>query len=121
MRIVFDVVGDAVLSALPANHRMGITARVEARLSRVLDQIAGAGSRRVVVLSHSLGAFFAGRVHAEKADARPSLVTIGSPQTTLHRRFLGLSRTVQVTSVAMPPWRNLYRGDDYWCDFSTVG
>jgi hypothetical protein len=111
MRIVVDICGDVVFTALPDDEPLGIAERVLARTRSAIDYVSRKGGR-VVVLSHSLGTVIAS--HAlERAPANLALVTTGSPLAALHRRFFGFESRTDRRLRGAGSWKNLYRADDY--------
>ena len=92
------------------------------RALRLLDD--GADSHRVVVFAHSQGTVIAAAMFSRMArvllrsEICLTLVTVGSPVTTLFRHFLGAQIGLQFASLckAQPDrfrWFNLYRPADY--------
>jgi hypothetical protein len=114
MRIVLDVLGDVVLTSLPADHPMSIARQTQDRLAAALAHVAATKPRAIVLLSHSLGTFFAARATMAPAAPPFALITTGSPLTSLQQRFLGIRTVLKDDSGPLSrAWVNLYRGGDY--------
>jgi hypothetical protein len=110
MRIVVDVAGDVVFTALPADEPLSIARRVTNRIEIAIRHVAKEAGR-VVVLSHSLGTVLAA-LAPKSVHANLTLITTGSPITALHQRFLGIDVSAAYRGERLP-WINIFRGDDY--------
>jgi hypothetical protein len=120
MRLGLDTAAAVLLyvnrSGPPA---VATASEARARLTRLLDHLAGAGAAEVTVLAHGQGARIAvdalarpradGRVEAGAAAPPPRLVTVGAPLDTLYARFLGLT----APQPAVAAWWNFHRASDF--------
>jgi hypothetical protein len=112
-RDILDTVGDVLLYLDPRGRLADekVCEGCQQRLYKALRHFADKGGKRnVVLLAHSQGSAIAADVlGAMKSINGIRLVTMGSPISSLYRRFIGPG-WVHVPAV---PWLNLFRTGDY--------
>jgi len=109
LRVVVDIIGDVVFTALPATHQLSIREQVLHRIDAVLDWASKNNYSKIVVFSHSLGTVLSSLAIAKKA-VTTSLLTTGSPISTLHSRFLAIKNPLDPDKIL---WLNAFRAADY--------
>jgi hypothetical protein len=113
MRIVLDVIGDVLFSALPEDDQLSIRHDLLSRVQTAIDYALSTGASRIILFSHSLGTVF-GAACLGEARSAVELITSGSPITTLHARFLGFTLDMMNGFRGSPVnWTNYYRFGDY--------
>jgi hypothetical protein len=113
LRIIVDILGDVSFITLSDQHALSVRSEVCGRLENLLSWCRR-DRRPVVVLSHSLGTVVAASSLSRGVAPEVSLVTTGSPLTSLHERFLDWSLREQEGFRGYPErWTNLWREADY--------
>jgi len=113
MRIVLDVIGDVVFSALPEDDLLSIRRDLLCRAQTAIDYALSTGASKIILFSHSLGTVF-GAACLGDTKSTVELITAGSPITTLYERFLGFRLDMLNCFQGSPAtWTNYYRFGDY--------
>ncbi len=115
MVIVLDVVGDIVFLALPEGDCLSIRREVSDRIHSVLDHVSSNYDGIIIILAHSLGSVIALQELSKRKDSdRFQFITVGSPISSIHKRFLGWSPTIEEGYEGLPKrWHNINRYGDY--------
>lgn len=108
MRIVVDIIGDIVYTALPSNDQLAIRNLVLERARAAIKWATTQQPSRIAILSHSLGTVLAACAVPDNC-VNVSLVTTGSPITVLHSRFLSFEFPTDPGIQRL----NIYRDADY--------
>jgi len=110
LRAVLNVAPDVLLYILPPGLPLSLQKKAQERFRALLTHLqAQHPETDITVLAHSQGTVIASEVVGEDNARIKRLVTVGSPLSSLYRRFLGYS----IEPLPRCEWINIYRFSDY--------
>ncbi len=112
IRIIADIVGDVLFHVQPEGSEVSSGRDTGERLGWLMAELEKRETRYpVVILAHSQGSVISWTLLNQNPSFAEVFVSVGSPLTTLYRRFFGGDYPDSYTLGL--EWHNLYRDGDY--------